>query len=799
MSFSVVLRRKSERKLASLLSDLSVVVIGRGKGSYFGPAIPPTTEAEAHRVKVYCARLTVADTFSAKFRALLLTLICLSGCLWPESAGAHAEFVGADPAPSSALALAPDTLRLTFSEKVEARLSSVTMLSADGTPVRLGEADADLGDPKTLVVPVPGAAARETGLYTVVWSVFSAEDNHTTSGSYTFSVGTGVAPVEDLESDERVATAAILGKWLELIGVVLLTGLSFFAATTRRDFGVPGRSSLNALAVLAAMALSGALISLRAKEAAITGNELIGPIDSGAVTDLLSSTYGRAWVARVVVLLGVVALVAWGRARNAVGRLMLVAGMGFFSMLSVAVAGHAAAVDDPWFATFADLIHMTGAAVWVGGLLGLLMVSESRCTSERYLQLLRSQGNRFVIAIGVIVATGLASAWWQIGGRRQLTRSDYGQTLLIKIGMVCAILLVAFYSRRVLQHAGGRLEWVPFAIGLELVLALMVLLFSADLSQTSPANGALPTDIAARAIELDSRESVDGLSIDLSGVLTGDPADWISVDVSPADNVQRVIVQTNLVDASTGLRIGDRFDAEPVSGGAGTFRFPAGRLGVAGAWNVEVTVRRAGLEDESVTVGIDTTSLAARSTERVADSWLGFRATSHTALALGLAVGMLLIGLGGLRRITGLEPMASGFLIGASFLIAGGFLVSAARSVIPVTADHRVSSPITLDSAVVTRAADLYRVNCAACHGIDGTGVRNGGVSHLHGDGADLTRSQTVRQTDGDLRYWIGNGVPGTDMPAFSQALTDDEIWSLVLHLRELQEAAEATAEARET
>jgi mono/diheme cytochrome c family protein len=89
-------------------------------------------------------------------------------------------------------------------------------------------------------------------------------------------------------------------------------------------------------------------------------------------------------------------------------------------------------------------------------------------------------------------------------------------------------------------------------------------------------------------------------------------------------------------------------------------------------------------------------------------------------------------------------------------------------------------------------------LNCAACHGAEGSGVGGGNLAHLHGDGADLTGRTTVEQTDGDLKYWIENGAPGTDMPAFSPALTGDEAWQLVLYIRQLQEAASVAAEAAE-
>jgi putative copper resistance protein D len=179
----------------------------------------------------------------------------------------------------------------------------------------------------------------------------------------------------------------------------------------------------------------------------------------------------------------------------------------------------------------------------------------------------------------------------------------------------------------------------------------------------------------------------------------------------------------------------------------------------------------------------------------VDDRWGGFRVTSHTALALTLAGLMLVIGLAGLRRITGLEPLASGFLLAASLLIAGGFLVSAARSTVPITPVHSVANPLDTSPGALTYAGDLYRLNCAACHGPDGQGAGDANAAHLHGGSADLTRDQTTDQSDGDLRYWIENGVPGTRMPAFGSALAEDEQWQLVLLIRQMQEEARQQTE----
>jgi mono/diheme cytochrome c family protein len=300
--------------------------------------------------------------------------------------------------------------------------------------------------------------------------------------------------------------------------------------------------------------------------------------------------------------------------------------------------------------------------------------------------------------------------------------------------------------------------------------------------------------VAARAIELDETATAGDSTVSVSGILTGDPTDEIAITVSPSGDLQRVIVRSELTSLEGGAPVGDRFDATAADGNAGAYAFSAGRLGIAGPWNLEITVRRTGVEDEIVSIPVDTSGLTPRATRSIEDRWGGFRVTPHTALALTLAGLMLVIGLAGLRRVTGLEPLASGFMLAASLLIAGGFLVSAARSTVPVTPAHTVANPLDSSPGALTYAGDLYRLNCAVCHGQDGRGAGDANAAHLHGGSADLTRGKTTDQSDGDLRYWIENGVPGTRMPAFGAALSENERWQLVLLIRQVQEEAREEA-----
>ena len=75
-----------------------------------------------------------------------------------------------------------------------------------------------------------------------------------------------------------------------------------------------------------------------------------------------------------------------------------------------------------------------------------------------------------------------------------------------------------------------------------------------------------------------------------------------------------------------------------------------------------------------------------------------------------------------------------------------------------------------------------YRVRCADCHGLDGTGYR----------GPDLVAAMAAGMTDERLFDTIRKGVPGTEMPGQGPDTADDDILQLIAYLRNIGGAAPA-------
>jgi methionine-rich copper-binding protein CopC len=114
-------------------------------------------------------------------RKLLLTLAL---ALLPASGLAHAMLDGATPAVGSSVP-PTDTIRLRYTEGVEARFSSVTVSPDGGTPLPSAKAEVDPADNKVLTLHLAGMLTP--GRYRVDWHIVSV-DSHRTEGSFTFTV-----------------------------------------------------------------------------------------------------------------------------------------------------------------------------------------------------------------------------------------------------------------------------------------------------------------------------------------------------------------------------------------------------------------------------------------------------------------------------------------------------------------------------------------------------------------------------------------------------------------------------------
>lgn len=127
--------------------------------------------------------------------------------------------------------------------------------------------------------------------------------------------------------------------------------------------------------------------------------------------------------------------------------------------------------------------------------------------------------------------------------------------------------------------------------------------------------------------------------------------------------------------------------------------------------------------------------------------------------------------------------------VGAAVLVAGALFFLPGRGTNTFTGQPSSAGTSATTSAVpavavnaVQRASAsrMYSENCANCHGGQGEG---GGA----GTPSLITRDKFDQKWDKPFFDAIKNGVPNAGMVAYGETFSDEQIWAMVVHIRELQ------------
>jgi putative copper export protein len=325
--------------------------------------------------------------------------------------------------------------------------------SPGGAPGRVTVYDSDHKTVASVPArPVGGALvatlphlSRETGIYSVVWHA-GAE-----SGSFAFQVSPGGASpalVQQPQPDNSLTPVKeALPRYFAFAFIFVFIGtlaLRFLvtAPTIRRLAGA--RPQLAAAVDRRLLLTAGLTIALFIPATVI---EL-----ANEHQNLFVGGDGTLWIARLV-LTAIAALAVIPAALMALlgrdlpaRRVTAVAAIGLAAGIAELLA-RVIPTETPeeWvreiFTDLLDFGHMTGASVWIGGLvaLGVLAATLRLPDAERdgfWAAALRRFSVVATVCVGVMILTGLWTAWIHVGPPRLLFHTLYGETLLVKLILV---------------------------------------------------------------------------------------------------------------------------------------------------------------------------------------------------------------------------------------------------------------------------------------------------------------------------------------------------------------------------
>ena len=261
----------------------------------------------------------------------------------------------------------------------------------------------------------------------------------------------------------------------------------------------------------------------------------------------------------------------------------------------------------------ADVMHVAGAAAWIGGLLVLAFAAwpatKELGDAERAAVLAPVVG-RFstaaMISVAAIVVTGTYRSFVEVGGWRALFDTSYGLTLVAKIALFVPLLGLGAVNQRWLKprlaavssRRGGALVTLRRFIGGELALAVAVIAATALLVNLSPAR----VDAGIEGPFVDTvRLGDDNLDVLVDPNEVG--ANQVHLTATtPAGKpvrVKQMDVLFTMPSEDIGPIVGEGKKLAP-----GHYVIQGNQLSVPGEWSFEIVARLDKFTEERTTVSV---------------------------------------------------------------------------------------------------------------------------------------------------------------------------------------------------
>ena len=358
-------------------------------------------------------------------------------------ASAHASLESTTPADGQSVPTPPSTVSATFSESVTADVGGLTVRNTDGNVVDQGNS-ATSGSSLSVTLQ-PDLA---DGTYIATYRILSA-DGHPVSGSWLFGIGS--APVDPSAASKGATgdagweTVGAIARFITYLSALLAAGVAFFLAFLH-DQRADRWKLVPVVRISAVVGLFGIAWTIITQAALLTGRGLAAATDGAVLRSVLTDRLG--W-SSAVLLIGLAAV----HLSTDTNRLLLSQVLSFYGGLAVtasfALCGHDTEAAYRWLSVTSDIVHVTAAAVWLGGLVGLTLVLFRRAPHpvRSTAQILGRFSTAAAISVVALVVAGGTMAWIESGSIKALWTTTYGQLVLVKIAITLGVVAMAAFNR----------------------------------------------------------------------------------------------------------------------------------------------------------------------------------------------------------------------------------------------------------------------------------------------------------------------------------------------------------------
>ncbi|MCU9614946.1 copper resistance protein CopC/CopD [Caldibacillus lycopersici] len=388
-------------------------------------------------------------------RKLFIFVSILFILLIPHQAYAHALLENTSPAQDSQLETSPKEITLTFNERLEKELYSIKLFDAKGERVSTSATEMSL-DQKSLIQRLP---ELPDGTYTVSYKILSA-DGHPVDGSYVFSIGEAISQTTQMNpldsGNQETGTKTIISSTISIFYFLLLlltTGWILWGTIKKNENEVIKKNARKVVHILQILLLLSVIL--------MGFFQLTNLVNSWSLVEIWSilsnTTIGITWI--VSFLLVIVGFLLLHR-KKWIDVLWV-----FLLIAMESINGHANAFEPPIVTIAIDLFHLLAAAIWAGGL--FYMVYFWRKQREHVKEMLPLFSDIALIAILLLIVTGISSTYLFLPKLDYLLYTDWGIMLICKVAIVLFVIIAGgilrYFMKKKKESSIGTMLAIDFS------------------------------------------------------------------------------------------------------------------------------------------------------------------------------------------------------------------------------------------------------------------------------------------------------------------------------------------------
>ena len=377
----------------------------------------------------------------------------------PGVASAHAYLVKTAPSASGTLNAPPRQVALTFDEAVEPRFAIISVTNAAGQQQTTSSPRRSPANPDTIVVSLQPRLPE--GWYLVYWRAISV-DGHPVQSAFTFAIGPNPGPAPQFVipkiSQSATTPRLLIARWAMFLTVMSALGLAFFRLAIARPVirRAPGTSLRTVSIAFGATSLAGLILIPVYLLISTATFSLHSMFNIGVLVPLFRVTaFGRGYV-DFELCFALFCLAAWlaiwldRPEREARSIAELLAGLGAVAagaalLVVPGASGHPAQTSPRGVSLALDWLHLASGSIWLGGLIGLLVLWRALPAGLRVPGLTvvvpRFSDIAFV-SVAALLGSGVIATIIHMPTLASLWQTSYGQAILVKSGLLAAAMIL---------------------------------------------------------------------------------------------------------------------------------------------------------------------------------------------------------------------------------------------------------------------------------------------------------------------------------------------------------------------